>query len=236
MSPDMRNHEHLSLRFGETEVVRSPLTLGAAEENHVFSTMTQRLLAESKPGDRVLEIGSRARSGNTNRHLVHPDVEYVGVDITDGPNVDVVGDAHHLSRHVTGQFDAIFSVSVFEHLLMPWMVALEMNKVLKVGGMAYIQSHACFPLHDQPWDFWRFTKEAWAGLFNAHTGFEIIEKGGTMRCKIAHEWSAISHLEPSFDDGGSHVLSACLVRKVGPAKVQWDAEAPEVYDLSYSHA
>jgi predicted SAM-dependent methyltransferase len=235
MSPEMRNHELLTLRFGESELVRSPTTGGAADENHVFNTMTQRLLAESKPGDRVLEIGSRARSGNTNRQLVHSDVEYVGIDIKDGPNVDVVGDAHHLSRHVKGQFDAIFSISVFEHLLMPWMVALEMNKVLKTGGIAYIQSHPCFPLHEEPWDFWRFSQESWAGLFNAHTGFEIIEKGHTMRCKIAHEWSAVSHLEPAFDDSGSHILTACLVRKTGPAKVKWEAEAGEVYNLAYSH-
>lgn len=235
LSPDMRNHEDLTLRFGDTEIVRSPETLHASDETHRFNSMTQRMLAESKAGDRVLEIGSRARSGKTYRYLVHPEVEYVGLDITAGPNVDVVGDAHHLSRHVTGQFDTIFSVSVFEHLVMPWMVALEMNKVLKTSGTAYIQSHPCFPLHDQPWDFWRFSENAWDGLFNAHTGFEILEKGSTMRCRVAPEWGAVSHLEPGFDNGGSHVLSACLVRKTGPAKVQWEAEAGEVYNLAYSH-
>jgi hypothetical protein len=193
------------------------------------------MLTESKPGDRVLEIGSRARSGNTYRFLVHPDVEYVGIDIAEGPNVDVVGDAHHLSRHVTGQFDTIFSISVFEHLLMPWMVALEMNKVLKVGGTAYIQSHPCFPLHDEPWDFWRFSKDAWEGLFNAHTGFEIIEKGQSMRCRIAPETSAMPNVQPGFDNGRSYLLSACLVRKTGPAKVRWEAEAKDVYDLAYGH-
>jgi hypothetical protein len=107
--------------------------------------------------------------------------------------------------------------------------------VLKTGGVAYIQSHACFPLHDEPWDFWRFSQDSWAGIFNDHTGFEIIEKGRTMRCKIAHEWSAISHLEPSFDGGISHALTACLVRKTGPAKVRWEAEASDVYNLAYDH-
>ena len=190
---------------------------------------------ESKAGDRVLEIGSRARSGTTHRDFVHPDVDYVGIDIADGPNVDIVGDAHHLSRHVTGQFDTIFSLSVFEHLVMPWMVALEMNKVLKVGGTAYIQSHPSFPLHDEPWDFWRFSTNAWDGLFNAHTGFEILEKGQTKRCRIVPESTAISDLQPGFDDGRSYILSACLVRKIGAAKVQWDAEAAEVYNLAYGH-
>jgi SAM-dependent methyltransferase len=130
----------------------------------------------------VLEIGSRARSGNTYRHLVHPEVDYVELDVAAGPNVDIVGDAHHLSRHVDATFDAVFSISVFQHWLMPWMVAIEMNRVMKPGALAYIQSHPAWPLHEEPWDFWRFSKDAWNGLFNAHTGFEMVDKGYAMGC------------------------------------------------------
>ena len=234
LGPHMREPAQLALRFGDT-LVTSPGTTHVDQENHQFNTMTQRLQSESKPGDRVLEIGSRARSGNTYRFLVHPEVEYVGIDIAEGPNVDVVGDAHHLSRYVSGQFDTIFSISVFEHLLMPWMVALEMNKVLKIGGTAYIQSHPSFPLHDQPWDFWRFSKDAWDGLFNAHTGFEIVDKGQAMRCRFAPETTAMHNVQPGFDNGGSYLLSACLVRKIAPARVQWEAEAGDVYNLAYDH-
>lgn len=227
--------EDLMLIFGGTEIIKTPGSKDDPEENRRFVSMTQRFLADSKAGDRVLEIGSRARSGNTNRHLVHPDADYIGVDITDGPNVDVVGDAHHLSRYVTGQFDAIFSISVFEHLLMPWMVALEMNKVLKVGGTAYIQSHPSWPLHDEPWDFWRFSKDAWEGLFNSHTGFEIIDKGQTMRSWIVPEHTALQHVGPHLERSRTYLASACLVRKISDAKVSWDAEASDVYNLAYSH-
>ncbi|MGY6129092.1 class I SAM-dependent methyltransferase (plasmid) [Paraburkholderia strydomiana] len=230
------DNRDLALRFGDV-VLEAPGTALEDFENAQFSSLTQRLLKESKANHKVLEIGSRARSGNTNRHLVHPEVDYYGLDIAEGPNVDIVGDAHHLSRHVRGQiFDTIFSVSVFEHLLMPWMVALEMNKVLRIGGLAYIQSHHAFPLHDQPWDFWRFSKDAWNGLFNAHTGFEIVDTGRALRCRIAPETTAVAHAQPGLDDGpGGHLLSACLVRKTGPAKVQWEAEADEVYNLAYDH-
>jgi Methyltransferase domain len=229
------SQKDIALVFGDTTIITSPGLEFVADEENRFNDMTRRLLAESRPGDKVLEIGSRARSGNTNRHLVHPDVDYVGIDIASGENVDVVGDAHHLSRHVTEQFDAIFSVSVFEHLLMPWMVALEMNKVLKVGGIAYIQSHPSWPLHDEPWDFWRFSKDAWEGLFNAHTGFELLDKGQAMRSWIAPECSALRHLQPGLDSMRTYLASACLVRKTGPAKVQWDAEAGDVYNLAYNH-
>jgi hypothetical protein len=231
----VRNSEDLALHFGGTEILNAPGTPYVLQENHIFNSMTQRLLSESKARDRVPEIGSRARSGNTYRHLVHPDVDYVGMDIAEGPNVDVVGDAHHLSRYVSGTFDTIFSVSVFEHLLMPWMVALEMNKVLKDGGLAYIQSHPSWPLHDVPWDFWRFSEDAWQGLFNAHTGFEILGKGQALRSRIVPDCSAISHVDAIFDSGPSYLASACLIRKVGPAKVTWEAEAADVSRLVYGH-
>ena len=50
---------------------------------------------------------------------------------------------------------------------------------------------------------------------------------------------------PDFAEGGhmqgldmarTYLLSACLARKTGAAKVTWSAEAAEVYDLGYDHA
>lgn len=59
----------------------------------------------------VLEIGSRARSGISLKHLFRPPRHYTGFDISPGPNVDVVGDAHNLSHHLPHHsFDAAFSV------------------------------------------------------------------------------------------------------------------------------
>jgi hypothetical protein len=46
-------------------------------------------------------------------------LHYIRVDVTPGANVDIVGDAHHLSRAVHETFDHAFSIAVFEHLLTP---------------------------------------------------------------------------------------------------------------------
>src|SRR5271167_4950120 len=88
------------------------------------------------PGyDRVLEIGSRARSGIIRRQLFDGK-QYTGIDVLDGPNVDIVGDAHLLSAHIMPEsVDAVYSVSTFEHLAMPWKVAIELNKILRTGGV-----------------------------------------------------------------------------------------------------
>lgn len=235
LSATLPEHDAISLRFPNGEIVAAPGSKFVSPENQRFGTMLDRFRSASRAGHRVLEIGSRARSANTYRHLVHPEVDYVGLDVTAGPNVDVVGDAHHLSRHVDGTFDAAFSISVFEHLVMPWMAALEMNRVMKTGALAYIQSHPAWPLHEEPWDFWRFSKDAWDGLFNVHTGFEMVDKAYAMGCLVVPDFSAGGHMQ-GLDGARSYLLSACLVRKTGPAKVRWDAEAAEVYNLNYDHA
>jgi hypothetical protein len=128
------------------------------------------------PPGRVLEIGSRARTGLTQRHRMPPHLDYVGLDILPGPNVDVVGDAHELSRlFPPNHFAAVFSLSVFEHLAMPWKVAVEINRVLSTDGLVFTMSHQSWPPHEEPWDFWRFSKFSWQTLFNRATGFEILE-------------------------------------------------------------
>jgi hypothetical protein len=71
----------------------------------------------------MIEIGSRARSDNTYKHFFPNLKTYTGVDISEGPNADIVADAHTLSRHISEEFDLAFSFSVFEHLIMPWVAA-----------------------------------------------------------------------------------------------------------------
>lgn len=78
----------------------------------LFDTFTNRLASRAK----VLEICPRARSGNTYRHHLPADIDYVGLDVLPGPNVDIVGDAHKLSHLFRlNHFDAVFALSTFEH-------------------------------------------------------------------------------------------------------------------------
>ena len=124
----------------------------------------------------ILDIGGRDRSKLDRSQQFENDVTVF--DILAGENVDVVGDAHHLSDYFEkNQFDAAISVCVFEHLAMPWKVVAEMNKVLKVGAYSMLYTHQTIGLHDMPWDFFRFSEDTWPVLFNDKTGFEIIERG-----------------------------------------------------------
>lgn len=138
-------------------------------------------MANGIPKARVLEIGAGILPNTLCKRGLFKNCEsYTGFDIHKGENVDVVGDAHFLSRYfASDSFHVVFSNSVFEHLLMPWKVALEINKVLKTGGIVAVTTHPAWPPHELPWDFWRFQPNSFMSLFNKYTGFELLEsKGG----------------------------------------------------------
>lgn len=203
--------------------------------NAEWNGMEEIFVQGTARGGRGLEIGSRARSGNSYRDKFHPSCEYTGMDVCDGPNVDVVGDAHHLSRCVQGKFDHILSIAVFEHLLMPWKVALEMNKVMNDGAQALIISHGIWPLHEEPWDFFRFSQESWSGIFNVHTGFRMVRQSQSLAAYTVPNFASGGDLQ-GIDINPSYLMSGCLVEKIGPAKVQWEEEVSDVYDIHYNHA
>jgi SAM-dependent methyltransferase len=126
----------------------------------------------------VLELGTKqsvAGRSTMHRDWVPHAAEFLGTDIEPGLDVDVVADAHRLSRFVGEErFDVIISCSTFEHFKYPTLAAHELMKVLKVGGVLYIQTHQSFPLHGYPQDYFRFSQEALASLFGTNMGFEVL--------------------------------------------------------------
>jgi SAM-dependent methyltransferase len=132
----------------------------------------------NKKGMKVLEIGSRWVTGDYFKPYFS-EADYVGFDFYPGKNVDVVGDAHKLSTYFPKdeKFDVIFSSAVFEHLAMPWLVAMEISKLLKVGGLLYIETHFSYSSHERPWHFFQYSDMALRVLFSPAMGFECIEAG-----------------------------------------------------------
>jgi SAM-dependent methyltransferase len=180
----------------------------------------------------VLEIGSRNRTGVVRKSLVPPSLQYTGFDIVPGQNVDVVGDAHFLSHYFPpNSFDVLFACSVFEHLLMPWKVVIELNRVMKSGGILMVTTHQTWPLHEEPWDFWRFSSHAWCGLFNRQTGFEVLES------VMGEKASIVPHvLHPvvvGLDRQRCYLASLVVARKIGDTRLQWDVDPALLLDQEY---
>ena len=189
------------------------------------------MLKSIKSG-RILEIGSRNLSGVTRREMIPDDMEYVGFDIMEGENVALVGDVHNLSKIVKScSFDAVFSISVFEHLIMPWKAAVEINRVLKTGGLFMAATHQTFPIHEIPNDFFRFSDNAWKGLFNTETGFEIID--AVMGEKAFISGNYLHQVTAGMEHAMAYLGSCVLVKKIGESKVDWPVDSDRIIQKPY---
>lgn len=137
-----------------------------------------RARARQMTSPRVLELGtlrSIAERSTMHQNYVPHAGEYLGTDIQAGPDVDIVADVHQLTEVVGREsFDIIISCSTFEHLKYPHRAAHEVMKALKVGGLLFVQTHQTFPIHAFPFDYFRFTREALAGLFGTRMGLEVL--------------------------------------------------------------
>jgi SAM-dependent methyltransferase len=167
------------------------------------------------PDPKVVELGTRRQaSQERTRHSVWvPHArEYVGVDYERGDDVDVVADAHELSKHFAAEsVDGVIACSIFEHIKYPWIATAELAKILRVGGLAFIHTHQTFALHAHPRDYWRFSMEGLAALFPVTLGFEVLSCHYQYPCRIVTPDDPLQAQNPSY-------LNVCLLaRKVGPA-------------------
>jgi SAM-dependent methyltransferase len=95
-----------------------------------------RLSNQDVAGKRVLEIGSFDVNGTTRKCIEFwQPAEYVGVDIQEGPGVDLVCDAEKLMDIFSEEsFDVVFSTELLEHVLNPKTVISNMKRLCKRNG------------------------------------------------------------------------------------------------------
>lgn len=107
----------------------------------------------------VLEVGSYDENGSV-RNLFGAWANYTGIDMRDGPGVDVVTLAHDISFD-PGYFDIVISTETLEHDSQFWLSLMEMNRVLKMGGYMLLTMRGNgFPQHGFPCDYWRFMPDS----------------------------------------------------------------------------
>lgn len=182
-----------------------------------------------KSGLHVLDLGASGSSALKGRPETAAH-EVTTFDIRPAAGVDVVGDAHELSSYFPPErFDFIQSLYVFEHLLMPWKVVLEVNKVAKVGARFLVITHMAAGCHALPWDFWRFSQTAWPALFNEYTGWRIVETAEFEPMAVIQRfWSGTAHEEAW---GYFHI--GVLAEKIGRPRVDWPVKLSALIKTEY---
>ena len=154
----------------------------------------------------ILEIGSKEVTGKSVLKEKINNAKYIGVDVQDGKNVDIVMDAHELSKKFKkNTIDCIYSSSVFEHLYAPWLVAEEISKILKINGHVCIETHFTYQAHERPFKFYKCSDLGLQVLFNKALGFKVVDSGldlplrarfnihGPKHVRMKELYSAMSH-------------------------------------------
>lgn len=175
--------------------------------------MFEYLLGEiDREGKTALEIGGRKAhpASRLMRDSFEKGGRCLGFDIHAAPGVDIVGDAHVLSEVVGREsLDAVMSSAVLEHVAMPWQIAAEINRALKPGGLTYHWAPQCWPVHELPNDFWRYSDEGLKVLFGPAFGFEVLGAMMDMPMRIyPDERKDPNYNLPFFETyGGAFILS-----------------------------
>jgi SAM-dependent methyltransferase len=118
--------------------------------------MQKFVLTLPKAPLRIADIGSCDICGTYKPLFTHPEWEYVGHDLKEGRNVDVVlGGEDHWSNVPSSAYDVVISGQALEHCLHPWTFISEVARILKPGGRTCIIAPHTWVFHNYPQDCWR---------------------------------------------------------------------------------
>lgn len=125
-------------------------------QNAAFFSDMEPLIAGHARG-RTLDVGA-GRLAWRNLLMQHV-ASYFSGDVTkEHPDLHVVFDVTQGLPFANAAFDTLFCCSVLEHAREPWGALSEMYRVLVPGGIAIVSLPFLLHLHDEPHDYYRFTR------------------------------------------------------------------------------
>lgn len=134
---------------------------------------------------RILVIGGGAVGNGLEAFYADTTIDIVAFDIYMSPNVQFIGDGHAIPL-ADGSIDGVVVQAVLEHVLQPEIVAAEIHRVLRMGGIVYADTPFMQQVHEGPFDFTRYTDSGHRYLFR---GFDRIDSGQVAGAGTALMWA-----------------------------------------------
>ncbi len=133
----------------------------------------------------ILDIGSYDVNASYRPLFSKPGWVYRGVDIAEGPNVDVVLKSVYDFPLETNSVDVIVSGQTFEHIEFFWLTWQEIVRIRKPGGHIILIAPSRGQEHRYPVDCWRFYPDGFRALgklgglevLEVHTDFLPVKQG-----------------------------------------------------------
>ena len=120
----------------------------------------------------VLEVGARHYNPGSaiDYRAAVGTTDYIGADLSDGDNVDVVVDFTHNAVEVqralgNRRFGTVICNSVLEHVDQPEIACANILSVVDPGAVLFVSVPFTWRHHGYPSDFWRFTEAGLQRLF-----------------------------------------------------------------------
>jgi SAM-dependent methyltransferase len=117
----------------------------------------------------ILSVGAGGDVSELIGHRIGARVTEVDIDPARKP--DIVADVCDMKMFADQSVDVIFMVEVLEHVKTPQLALDEMHRVLKPGGRLFLSTPFILPIHDAPYDFYRYTQ---FGLAHLCRGFQHV--------------------------------------------------------------
>ena len=127
-------------------------------------------------GGIVLDIGSGVSKSNYAFASVRPDLRslrFLNLDLESGPCVNLRGDVHDLPLK-SDSVGCVTCISTLEYVRDPQRAIAEIYRILKPGGLVYLNVPFVFPYHPPPEDLYRFST---SGIRTLAERFEEIRAG-----------------------------------------------------------
>ncbi len=140
---------------------------------NLYKLMNESVDKYCKKNMKIVNIGS---GGDVKRILKSRNLEFVETDIDKKRKPDYVCDIEDMSIFKSNSIDIIFCIEVLEHVKNPFNAVKELERVLKPGGVFIGSTPFLFPIHDEPHDYFRYTKYGLMNLFNKFTKVKLVER------------------------------------------------------------
>jgi len=106
---------------------------------------------------KILDLGSQDINGCYAHLFKEPNWIYQGADMSEGKNVNIkLSNPYDWENIESETYDVVISGQTFEHIEFFWITILQINRVLKIGGVTCIIAPADGYEHRFPTDCWRY--------------------------------------------------------------------------------
>ena len=134
---------------------------------------------------RILVIGGGTVGDGLEAMYADDRIDLIAFDVYASSHVQLVGDGHQIPL-AAGAVDGVVIQAVLEHVLEPVVVAGEIRRVLRDGGLVYADTPFMQQVHEGAYDFTRFTEAGHRYLFR---DFEQVESGQVAGAGTSLRWS-----------------------------------------------